>query len=71
MVKIGDKIKLTEDALDNYGQEYAGKTFRVTSVAKNKRQHQGYDEGVVGNLIDVDGLEFSLYDYEFEIVRSR
>ncbi len=62
--KIGDKVMMTADAIENYGFKYEGKTFKVSHVAVNKEQHPGFDTGVNEALYDLDGLSFSLYDYE-------
>lgn len=67
-VRVGDRIRLTEDAVEKYGKQYANKSFIVTNVAFNESQHPGYDKGVGGPLIDARGLEFSLYVFEFEVV---
>ena len=74
----GNKVKLTPDAIDNYGSEYRDRIFTISS-ASNKYMpakdffasgrpagyHPGYDEGVSPmGLYDLIGLEFSLYDWE-------
>ena len=67
--EIGDKIMLTDDALDNYGKQYRNKTFTVTHIAHSTREHPGYDEAMGGEaLLDLDELEFSLYSYEVILV---
>jgi hypothetical protein len=64
---LGDKIKMTDDAIDNYGQQYKDKSFTISHIANSVEDHMGYDEGMGGeNLYDLDELEFSLYDYEVE-----
>lgn len=45
--------------------------WTVTHVAKNRKQHPGYDEGVGGSLIDAKGLPVSLYDWEFEVIPNK
>lgn len=75
--KVGDSIQLTANALDNYGQQYAGKTFRVSHVAtrsmpaaefyakgKPAGYHPGFDAGAGCALYDCDGLGFSVYEWE-------
>jgi hypothetical protein len=75
--KTGDSITMTNNALDNYGQKYAGKLFRITHVATrympakefydNGRPtgfHPGFDESAGYALYDLDGLNFSLYEWE-------
>ena len=75
--KIGDKVKMTADALENYGEKYAGDTFTVTHVStrympadeffskgKPAGYHPGYDESAGCALYDLRGLGFSLYEWE-------
>lgn len=64
--KVGDYVRMTDDAIDNYGEQYRDKEFRISHVARSRDDHMGYDEGVGGNLYDFDELNFSLYDYELE-----
>ena len=68
MVKIGDKIKIISDN-DNY-DKYRGKTWTVEHITRNRKEHLGYDEGVGGVLVDAKGLPFSLYAYEFRVIRK-
>jgi len=59
--KVGQKVTMTDDALDNYGEEYRGKVFIIKSKATKYMPskefyangmpdgyHPGYDEGVKG-----------------------
>ena len=75
--RVGSKVRMTADALDNYGQEYAGKKFTISHVAteympsaqffaqgKPEGCHPGYDEASGDALYDFDELEFSLYEWE-------
>lgn len=67
-MKIGDQFRLTEDALENYGNKYDG-VYTVSYVSRNRRDHPGYDEGMKGRaLYDAEELSFSLYDWEVEEV---
>ncbi len=75
---IGEKVKMSDNALENYGQEYKDKEFAIThkankympaekffAMGKPEGYHPGYDEGVKGQfLYDLQGLNFSLYDWE-------
>jgi len=71
--KIGQKVRMTSDALDNYGEKYENTLFKITLVATSVDDHPGYDEGV-GNqalydLFQIDtktDLPFSLYDWELQ-----
>jgi len=63
--KIGDKVKMTGAALDNYGEEYRDVIFTVKHTATTTNEHPGYDEGVYPmGLYDLEALNFSLYDWE-------
>jgi hypothetical protein len=59
--KVGQKVTMTDDALDNYGEEYRGIVFIVKSKATKYMPskefytkgmpegfHPGYDESVKG-----------------------
>ena len=65
MIKIGDRIRI----LNRDGQytKWANKIWVVKHIARNRQEHQGYDEGIGGNLISCKGLPVSLYDWEFEV----
>ena len=63
--KKGDKVRMTDDTVDNYGSKYRGKVFTITHVATSTDDHPGFDD--IGQaLYDLKGLSFSLYDYELE-----
>lgn len=78
--RVGDHVKMTDDALENYGEKYRDEVFTITSVStkympskqffaqgKPEGYHPGYDEGMNGQgLYDLDGFNSSLYDYELE-----
>jgi hypothetical protein len=68
MVKIGDKIKIISDN-DTYNK-YRGKTWTVDHIARSKKDHPGYDIDIGGVLVDAKGLPFSLYAYEFKVVKK-
>lgn len=82
MLKIGNKVKMTKDALDNYGEEYRDKTFTIEHVStrympaneffssgKPSGFHPGYDEAAKGRpLYDLEELEFSLYWWEVKSI---
>jgi hypothetical protein len=64
---------MSEEALENYGEEWRGVTLLVDSAATSVKQHRGYDEGVYPcALYDLhredtgEGLQFSLYDWELK-----
>lgn len=64
-LQIGDKVKMNDVAIENYGEEYRDKTFTVSKISRSTKDHPGYDEGLAGEaLYDFEELEFSLYDYE-------
>ena len=76
----GSKVKMAEDALENYGEQYRDKTFIIVSAAHSymptkefydkgrpEGYHPSYDDGVKGQgLYDLEDLEFSLYDWELK-----
>jgi hypothetical protein len=76
--KVGSKFKLSADALDNYGSEYAGKVFTVrqwfdhhvkVSVhlpENDPHGHPGFDEGAGSALYEAEELRFALYEWEME-----
>lgn len=76
---VGSKVKMTADAVENYGKEYAGKTLTITHAAnkympasqfyaqgKPEGYHPGYDEGAGGWLYDFSEINFSLYSHELQ-----
>lgn len=70
--KVGNKFRLTSEALENYGEEYSGKTFTVRAVythyvpaAKMESDptgHPGFDGGS-GPLYGSE-LNFDVYGWE-------
>ena len=65
--KVGDLVQLTDDALDNYGIQYQDAVFTIIHAATNELDHPGYDDSVYPmGLYDLDGFNFSLYDYELK-----
>lgn len=74
---IGDRFRLSANALDNYGSKYADKTFTVCKWADHyakpevscgpnpldKTGHPGFDESA-GTAIYDSELPFSLYEWE-------
>ena len=65
---IGKKIKIISDN-ENY-DKYRNKQWTINHVAHNVKEHPGYDESIYPQaLVDCDGLPFSLYEYEFQIIK--
>ena len=62
--EIGDKIKMTNVAIENYGNKYAGRVFTVSHIARNRQEHPGFDECAGSALYDFEELNFSLYEWE-------
>jgi hypothetical protein len=58
MLKIGDKFKLTADAIENYGEEFKNRWFTVEYIDTFT------NEGAP--LYDAKELNFSVYDWEIE-----
>lgn len=67
MVKIGDRIKILNR--DGQYSKWANKLWIVNHIAKNRKEHLGYDESIGGNLVSCKDLPVSLYDYEFRVVK--
>lgn len=67
-MKVGDKFVLTDEAVDNYGEEYRDRVFTVTYVSRNTDDHPGYDTGVGELLYDAEDFGNSVYEYEVEQV---
>lgn len=74
---VGDSFRLTSEALENYGQKFADRSFVVSAVsvaympaaqfyAKGRPAgfHPGFDESAGCALYDAKGLGFSLYEWE-------
>ncbi len=68
---LGDIVMVSSDN-DNEGyDDFRNKKLRITHVATNIDEHQGFDEGVGQALYDLETLRgeeigSSLYDYELE-----
>lgn len=72
-MRVNQTCKMTEEAINNYGEKYQDVELIVTHVARNRDEHPGYDEGVFPQkLYDLkiketgEDLPFSLYDWELE-----
>lgn len=76
---IGDRFRLSSNALDNYGSQYADRVFTVRSWAdhygkpadccgdnpRDPHGHPGFDEAA-GRAIYDSELPFSVYEWEME-----
>lgn len=67
-VRIGSKIKIKADKDNETYNKFRNKVWTVTHIARNQKEHPGYDSGVNEALVDCKGLPVSLYEYEFDIV---
>jgi hypothetical protein len=80
-LRKGSKFRLTEDAIENYGEEYRDKVFTVLQwfdrcclpdlmhLPANKHGHPGYEDDGSGRILyDAEELNFSVYDWEIEPV---
>ncbi len=73
---VGERFKLTSDALDNYGEKYSSKVFTVRQwfnrhmpVGKcGTHDHPGYDGSTCDLLYEADGLNIAVYGWEMEKV---
>lgn len=69
MLKVGDKFILSDNALENYGEEYRDIEYTVCYVATSVEEHRGYDKSMNGMaLYKADELNFAVYEYEIEEV---
>lgn len=67
MVRLGDTIKILN--VDGQYSQWTNRTWVVKHIARNERQHQGYDNAMNGEaLVSCNGLPVSLYEYEIEVV---
>lgn len=80
MFRVGENVKMSKEALDNYGKEFVGIVLTVQSVANRympARQffdlgmpngyHPGYDEALAGMcLYDFEEINFPLYEWEIQ-----
>ena len=78
MKKLGQKVTMSDIALENYGEKYKGKILTISHVSSKYMPakefyaagmpqgfHPGYDEGIhPQKLYDFKEIDFSLYDYE-------
>ena len=69
--RLGNKVRMTEEALENYGEQYSEVTFEIIKVSKSTKDHPGFDDSVypdwLYDLKNLDNGEYfpgSLYDYE-------
>ena len=74
---VGQRVRMTQDAIDHYGAKYSGQSFIISHKATRYMpaadfyrkdmpagSHPGFDEGAGCALYDLHGLGMSLYDYE-------
>ena len=68
---LGAKVKMTDNAIENYGIQYQNRIFVVSYISKNSEDHPGYDNYAAPDwLYDLkfndtnEDFGCSLYDYE-------
>jgi hypothetical protein len=70
--RVGSRVQMVEDAIQNYGEKWNGLILRVTHVATSHADHPGFDPGGGSALYDLEvaatraPLPMSLYDWELE-----
>jgi hypothetical protein len=77
--RVGDVVRLNEDALDNYGSRWEDREFVVSDVStrympsrewiargRPRGYHPGFDDSSGSALYDLDGFPGSVYDWELE-----
>lgn len=70
MVKIGDRIRIKSGNDNENYDKYRNESWEVNRIDTNKEGHRGFDDSIGGKLISCEGLPFSLYEYEFDVVSS-
>ncbi len=77
---IGDTVKMTADALENYGAKYADQVFTIeqwydrygkSGTYLSAHSHPGYDGATGDCLYHLEGLNFDLYDWELRPVETK
>lgn len=73
--KIGDRFKLSADALENYGAQYTNQVFTVRQwydhyvpakdMLNDPHGHPGFDDGA-GTAIYGSELKFDVYEWEMD-----
>lgn len=76
-LNVGDKFRLSDNAVENYGEKFRGKLFTVSHVATKYMPasefysrgnpegfHPGYDGDSGEPLYDAKELNFSVYGWE-------
>jgi hypothetical protein len=71
--RIGDKFTMSENALENYGQKYAGQVFTVrqwydhyvpaSQMQGDTHGHPGFDSSADSAIYGSE-LNFDLYEWE-------
>lgn len=71
---IGDKFRLSPNAIENYGDKYLGRKFTVSGwfshYAKpgscDPHGHPGFDKYAGSCLYESESLNFAVYEWEME-----
>jgi hypothetical protein len=79
MFRRGQKVKLSPEALENYGEEYRDKVYKIEQwydhqvssqhyyFHADEHGHPGYDgDATTGKLYHLAGFPSDLYDLELE-----
>jgi len=74
--RVGSRVQMSDDALENYGERYRGQVLVVTHVSTSRADHPGFDSdtgSALYDLADESGKPFpnSLYDWELEPAPAR
>lgn len=79
-MRIGQKFKLTANAVENYGEEYRDRVFQVTRAydhyappgSGHPTGHPGFDAGAGKRLYEFkdaitgEDMEFAVYSWEMK-----
>jgi hypothetical protein len=72
--RVGSRVTMNEDAIENYGARWQGVTLRVAHVSTSRADHPGFDPEGASALYDLEvadthePLPMALYDWELEPV---
>jgi len=61
---IGDMVRLTNDAIENYEGTDEDTVLTIEAISFNTDDHPGFDEGCGSPLYCFSGFLCSLYEFE-------
>jgi len=75
-MRKNQKVVMSENAIENYGEQWRNIVLIITHVARNKNEHPGYDDGVSPQCLydlkrEDNGEDLNMSLYDWELVASR